>query len=47
MLKRNVKLRKQIADKIGPGFELPGSIFAPIVPNVPKMPVKTHEEVVV
>jgi integrase len=44
MLKRNVKLRKQIADKIGPGFELPGSIFAPIVP---KMTVKTHEEVVV
>jgi len=47
MLKRNVKLRKQIADKIGPGFELPGSIFAPVVPNVPKMAVKTEEEVLV
>lgn len=47
MLKRNVKFRKQIADKIGPGFELPGSIFAPIVPNVPKMTVETHQEVLV
>lgn len=47
MLKKNVKFRKQIADKIGPGFELPGSIFAPVVPNVPKMAVKTEEEVLV
>jgi len=47
MLRRNVKLRKQIADKIGPGFALPGSIFAPMIPNVPKMAVPTEEEVVV
>jgi len=26
MLKKNVKFRKQIADKIGVGFELPNSI---------------------
>ena len=45
MLKKNAKVRKQIADKIGPGFELPGSIFAPVVPNVPKMAAKTEEEI--
>jgi hypothetical protein len=42
-----VKLRKQIADKIGAGFALPASIFAPVVPNVPKMAVATREEVLV
>jgi hypothetical protein len=45
--KRNIKLRKQIANKIGSEFELPGSIFTPIAPNVPKMALKTVEEVVV
>jgi integrase len=39
MLKKNVKFRKQIAEKIGVGFELPDSIWAPVVPNVPKMTV--------
>ena len=32
MLKKNVTFRKQIADKIGVGFELPESISAPVVP---------------
>src|SRR5262249_46028626 len=36
MLKKNVKFRKQIADRIGVGFDLPDSISAPVVPNVPK-----------
>jgi hypothetical protein len=36
MLKKNVKFRKQIADKIGVGFELPDSIPASAVPDVPK-----------
>src|SRR5207245_4567023 len=40
MLKKNVKFRKQIADKIGVGFELPNSIWASVVPNVPKMAVE-------
>ena len=39
MLKKNVTFRKQIADKIGVGFELPESISAPVVPNVPKTTV--------
>jgi hypothetical protein len=34
MLKKNVKLRKEIADRIGVGFELPQSILAPVVPIV-------------
>jgi hypothetical protein len=37
MLKKNVKFRKQIADKIGVGIELPNSISASVVPNVLKM----------
>jgi hypothetical protein len=45
MLKKNAKLRKEIADRIGAGFRLPESILAPIVPSVPKMPAKTEEEV--
>ncbi|MGA2300990.1 MAG: tyrosine-type recombinase/integrase [Candidatus Acidiferrum sp.] len=45
MLRKNVKLRKEIADRIGVGFKLPESILAPVVPNVPKMAVKTEEEV--
>jgi hypothetical protein len=39
MLKRNMKFRKQIAEKISVGFELPDSIWAPVVPNAPKMTV--------
>jgi hypothetical protein len=46
MLKKNVKFRKQIADKIGVGFELPNSISASVVPNVPKMAVEQAEQVV-
>lgn len=46
MLKRNVKFRKQIADKIGVGFELPDSIAAPVVPNVPKTTVVQTEQAV-
>jgi len=46
MLKKNVKFRKQIADKIGVGFELPNSIWASVVPNVPKMAVEQAEQVV-
>jgi integrase len=47
MLKKNVKLRKEIADRIGVGFALPHSILCSVVPNVPKMAVETREEVVV
>ena len=36
MLKENEKFRKQIANKIGIGFELPDSIFSSVIPNVPK-----------
>jgi hypothetical protein len=32
-----IKCRKQIADKIGVGLELPNSILASVVLNVPKM----------
>ena len=46
MLNRNVKFRKQIADKIGVGFELPDSISASVVPNVPKIAVRKKEEAV-
>lgn len=46
MLNKNVKFRKQIADKIGAGFALPSSILAPVVPNVPKMTVVQTEEAV-
>lgn len=46
MLKKNVKFRKQIADKIGVGFELPDSISAPVVPNVPRIRVEQAERVV-
>jgi integrase len=46
MLKKNVKFRKEIADKIGVGFELPASILAPVVPNVPKMMAEHEEQVV-
>jgi len=41
-----VKFRKQIADKIGVGFELPNSISASVVPNVPKMAVEQAEQAV-
>ena len=46
MLKKNIKFRKQIADKIGVGFELPNSILASVVPNVPKMAVEQAEQTV-
>jgi len=46
MLKKNVKFRKQIADRIGVGFELPASIPSSVVPNVPKMAVQQAEQVV-
>jgi integrase len=46
MLKRSVKFRKQTADKIGVGFELPDSISASVVPNVPKMRVEQAQQVV-
>jgi len=46
MLKKNVKFRKQIADKIGVGFELPNSISASVVPNVPKMTVEQAEQAI-
>lgn len=36
MLKKNVKFLKQIADRVGAGFELPESVFASVVSNVPK-----------
>jgi hypothetical protein len=44
MLKRNVRFRKEIADKIGAGFELPASISASVVPNVPKMALEEAEQ---
>jgi hypothetical protein len=45
MLKKNVKLRKEIADRIGVGFKLPESILAPVVPNVPKIVLKPEQEI--
>jgi len=46
MLKRNVKFRKQIADKISVGFELPDSNSASVVPDIPKMGVDGAGQVV-
>ena len=46
MLKKNIKFRKQIADEIGVGFELPNSTSASVVPNVPKMTVEQAEQAV-
>lgn len=40
MLKNNIKFRKQIADNIWVGFELPNSVWASVVPNVPKTAVE-------
>ena len=45
MLKKNVKFRKQIADRIGVGFELPDSILAAVVPNVPKTKIEQAKQV--
>jgi hypothetical protein len=45
MLKKNVTLNKEIADRIGAGFKFPESILAPIVPSLPKMAVKNEEEI--
>jgi integrase len=45
MLKKNVKFRKQIADRIGVGFELPDSISSSVVPSVPKITAQETEEV--
>jgi len=44
--KNNIKFRKQIADKIGVGFELPTSILASVVPNVPKVAAEQAEQAV-
>jgi hypothetical protein len=44
ILKKNIKFRKQIADKIGVGFEPPNSILASVVQNVPKMTVEQAEQ---
>jgi integrase len=41
-----LKFRKQIADRIGAGFSLPGSILAPVVPNVPKTAPQADHQVV-
>jgi hypothetical protein len=46
MLKKNIKFRKEIADNIGVGFELPNSIWASVVPNVPKMAIEQAEQAV-
>jgi hypothetical protein len=46
MLKKNIGFRKQVADKISVGFELPDSIFAPVVPNVPKMLFEDKQQMV-
>jgi hypothetical protein len=46
MLKKNEKFRKQIADKIGVGFQLPDSVSSSVVPNVPKTTVAEAEQVV-
>jgi hypothetical protein len=46
MLKKNVKFRKQIADRIGVGFKLPDSILAPFAPNVPKTTTEQAQQVV-
>jgi integrase len=46
MLKKDVKFRKQIADRIGVGFDLPDSISSSVVPNVPKMAVEESAQAV-
>ncbi|MGH9684236.1 MAG: hypothetical protein ACRD4S_11585 [Candidatus Acidiferrales bacterium] len=46
MLKKNVKFRKEIADRIGVGFELPDSISSSVAPNVPKIALQQVEQVV-
>ena len=46
MLKKNFNFRKQIAEKIGVGFELPESITPSVVPNVPKITIQPEEQVV-
>ncbi len=45
MLKKNVKFRKEIAGRIGVGFELPTSISSPFVPNIPKTASEESREV--
>jgi len=35
MLKKNVKFRKEIGEKVGVGFKQPNSISSSLVPNVP------------
>jgi hypothetical protein len=44
MHKKKTKCRKQIADKIGVGLELPNSILASVVLNVPKMAGEQAEQ---
>jgi hypothetical protein len=41
MLKKNVKFRKEIGEKVGVGFKQPNSISASVIPKVPKMAVET------
>jgi len=45
MLKKNVKLRKEIANRIGVGFKLPESIWAPVVPSVQKIAANPEQEI--
>jgi hypothetical protein len=47
MLKKNVNFRKEIAGRIGVGFELPTSVSGSIVPNVPKTTSEKSTEVLV
>jgi hypothetical protein len=44
VFKKKIKCRKQIADKIGVGFELPNSILASVVLNVSKMAAEQAEQ---
>jgi hypothetical protein len=46
MLKKNVIFRKQIAERIGVGFDLPDSISSSVVPHVPKIVVEQAEQAV-
>jgi hypothetical protein len=46
MLEKNVTFRREIAGKIGVGFELHESISAPAVPNEPKTAVVQVQQAV-
>src|SRR6266700_4473891 len=45
MLKKNLNFHKQMADRIGVGFELPDSITSSAVPNILKITAQATEEV--